>query len=444
VTTTTSFGLLLIVLLEFPQPIRPLHHSDAVPAWPVFCLRAREDSWRYATRPSDAVISIAFARETALNIVPSPVVIPLRNADMSKVPISGVKASAYQIPTDSPESDGTLKWNKTTLVVAEITAGGQTGIGYSYADVATAVFIRNSLAQKITGEDAMALTSIWKRMLHETRNLGSTSIVAMGISAVDCALWDLKAKILDISLSTLLGPVRERVPVYGSGGFTSYSIKQLEEQLSGWAGQGIPRVKMKVGRDPSADPERVKAAREAIGPGVQLFVDANGAYSRKQALALAEKFSELEVTWFEEPVVADDLRGLRLVRDRAPAGMEIAAGEYGYDLGYFHRMLDAQCVDALQADVTRCSGVTGFLKAATLSEAYHLPLSAHCAPAQHVHVGCAALALRHIEYFHDHVRIECMLFDGLPELVNGELRPDLSRPGCGLEFKRADADKFSV
>jgi L-alanine-DL-glutamate epimerase-like enolase superfamily enzyme len=385
-----------------------------------------------------------FVRDKALNIVPSPVVIPLRNADMTRVPITDVKASAYQIPTDFPESDGTLEWNKTTLVLAEITAGGQTGIGYSYADVATAVFIRKFLAQKITGEDAMALRSTWKRMNEEARNLGSTSIVAMGISAIDCALSDLRAKIFGVSLSTLLGPVRERVPVYGSGGFTSYSIKQLEKQLSGWAEQGIRRVKMKVGRDPSVDPERVRAAREAIGPGVQLFVDANGAYTRKQALAMADKFAELEVTWFEEPVVADDLRGLHLVRDRAPAGMDIAAGEYGYDLSYFHRMLDAQAVDTLQADVTRCSGITGFLKVATLCEAYHLPLSAHCAPAQHVHVACAALAMKHIEYFHDHVRIERMLFDGLPELVNGELRPDLSRPGCGLEFKRADADKFSV
>ena len=146
----------------------------------------------------------------------------------------------------------------------------------------------------------------------------------------------------------------------------------------------------------------------------------------------------------DEPVIADDLEGLRLLRDRAPAGMHIAAGEYGYDLGYFHRLLNAQSVDFLQADVTRCCGITGFLQAATLCEAHHVPLSAHCAPAQHVHVGCAALPFQHLEYFHDHVRIERMLFDGLPELKNGELRPDLSSPGCGLEFKRADAEKFRV
>lgn len=373
-----------------------------------------------------------------------PLVIPIRDSEGTRVPISGVRVSAYEIPTDFPESDGTLQWNKTTIVLSEVTAGGQTGTGYTYADNATATFIQKFLHEKITGENAMSPPAVWQKMVHESRNLGQTSIVAMGVSAVDCALWDLKAKLLDISLSTLLGTVRDAAPVYGSGGFTSYSIDQLQRQLSGWAEQGIPRVKMKVGRDPEADPDRVRAAREAIGPNVKLFVDANGAYTRKQALAIAEKVAELGVTWFEEPVVADDLVGLRLIRDRAPAGMDVAAGEYGYDLGYFHRMLESQAVDVLQADVTRCMGITGFLQAATLCEARHVPLSAHCAPAEHVAVACAALPFKHLEYFHDHVRIERMLFDGLPELVMGELRPDLSRPGCGLEFKRADAEKFSV
>lgn len=350
----------------------------------------------------------------------------------------------YEVPTDFPESDGTLEWNKTTLVLSEVTAGGKTGIGYTYADQATASFIRKFLDEKITGENAMSPQAVWQKMVHESRNLGQTSIVAMGISAVDCALWDLKAKLLDVSLAMLLGTVRDGVPVYGSGGFTSYSVEQLQNQLSGWAEQGIARVKMKVGRVPEADPDRVRAAREAVGPNVQLYVDANGAYTRKQALAMADKFAELGVNWFEEPVIADDLTGLRLIRDCGPAGMDIAAGEYGYDLGYFHRMLDSQAVDVLQADVTRCSGITGFLQVAALCEAYRVPLSAHCAPAEHVAVGCASLSFKHLEYFHDHVRIERMLFDGLPELVKGELRPDLSRPGCGLVFKRSDADKFSV
>ena len=266
----------------------------------------------------------------------------------------------------------------------------------------------------------------------------------MAISAVDTALWDLKARLLDLPLVTLLGQVRDALPIYGSGGFTNYSNEELQDQLRGWLEQGIALVKMKIGRDAKIDRQRVAAARKAIGEDVDLFVDANGAYSRKQALAQARALEEFNVTWFEEPVSSDDLEGLRFIRDRAPAGMDIAAGEYGYDIDYFRRMLDAGAVDVLQADATRCCGFTGFLQAATLCDAHPIPLSSHCAPALHVHIGCAAAAMRHAEYFHDHVRIERMFFDGVAEPVAGTLRPALDQPGLGLTLKRADAQKFAI
>jgi L-alanine-DL-glutamate epimerase-like enolase superfamily enzyme len=263
------------------------------------------------------------------------------------------------------------------------------------------------------------------------------------MAAVDSALWDLKARLLDLSLAKLLGLVREGVPIYGSGGFTSYSDAQLSAQLGGWVAGGIPQVKMKVGREPDRDPARVAVARNAIGTTPKLYVDANGAYSRKQALALAQVFSSYQVSWFEEPVSSDDLEGLHLIRDRAPAGMDITAGEYGYRLVYFRKMLEAQAVDVLQADATRC-GVTGFLGAGAFCESHSLPLSAHCAPSLHLHLGCALTTMRNIEYFHDHVRIEHMLFDGAVEPRQGKLYPDLSRPGLGIELKRADAQRFAA
>ena len=243
-------------------------------------------------------------------------------------------------------------------------------------------------------------------------------------------------------LVTLLGAVRPAIDVYGSGGFTSYSIDQLQAQLGGWANGGIGAVKMKVGRDPLTDPERVGAARQAIGPDVDLFVDANGAYDRKRAVGQAEQFAAHHVCWFEEPVSSDDLDGLRLLRDRVPADMEIAAGEYGYDVQYFRRMVDA--VDVLQADATRCGGITGFLRAAAICDAHGRPLSAHTAPSVHVHPCCAASRVRHLEYFHDHVRIERMFFDGALAPIDGELRPDRSRPGLGIELKAADVERFAV
>jgi L-alanine-DL-glutamate epimerase-like enolase superfamily enzyme len=358
--------------------------------------------------------------------------------------IRSIRTSIYRVPTVSPESDGTLEWNNTTLVLVEAAAGDQTGLGYTYADSSTAELIRDVLTAVVEGQDAAAIPNCWLTMVQRIRNLGRQGVASMAISAVDMALWDLKARLLGIPLVTLLGSVRESVPIYGSGGFTSYSMKQLQDQLAGWVDQGIPRVKMKIGRDPAADVERVRAARNAIGAQTELFVDANGAYSRKQALKQADAFSALGVTWFEEPVSSDDLPGLHLICERAPGGMEIAAGEYGYDIGYFRHMLEEQAVDVLQADATRCGGVTGFMQAAALCQSYHLPLSAHTAPALHMHVGCAAIPVRHLEYFHDHVRIEKMFFDGVPEPVNGELHPDLTRPGTGIELKRADAQRFAA
>jgi len=360
--------------------------------------------------------------------------------------IEKLDVTAYTIPTDFPEADGTLSWNSTTIVVVEATAGGVRSIGYSYADTATARLILDLLSSIVIGRDAMDVPASWDAMVHAIRNLGRPGIVSMAIAAVDAALWDLKARLLDISLVTLLGAVRESVPIYGSGGFTSYPIARLQEQLGGWVSAGIPRVKMKIGSHPRDDIDRVRAAREAIGPVSQaaLFVDANGAYTRKQALAQAEAFAASDVTWFEEPVSSDDLEGLRLIRDRAPNGMEIAAGEYGYDLWYFRRMLDAGAVDVLQADASRCAGISNFLRVGALCEARSMALSAHTAPSLHAHPCCALSSVRHLEYFHDHERIEHMLFDGALMPVGGALRPDRARPGLGLEFKRQDAERWRV
>ncbi|MGE5110403.1 MAG: enolase C-terminal domain-like protein [Acidobacteriaceae bacterium] len=362
----------------------------------------------------------------------------------NEVSIDGVEVSAYKVPTDFPESDGTLKWDHTTMVLVHVSGGGRQGIGYTYADAATAKLVEEKLGKVVKGLDAMSPPAAYQEMWRQIRNLGRPGICSMAISAVDCAVWDLKARLLGLPLVQLLGQVREAAPIYGSGGFTSYSDKQLAEQLSGWVEQGIPCVKMKIGRDAGRDIERVRVAREAIGKEAELFVDANGAYTRKEALLMSEIFAKSGVRWFEEPVSSDDLDGLRLMRDRAPAGMDIAAGEYGYDPFYFRRMLKAEAVDVLQADLTRCGGITAFLQVAALCQAHNVPLSGHTAPTLHTHVACAAIPFENLEYFHDHVRIEHMFFDGVPEPSNGELRPDLSRPGNGIELRKADAERFAA
>jgi L-alanine-DL-glutamate epimerase-like enolase superfamily enzyme len=358
--------------------------------------------------------------------------------------VTSAVVSAYVVPTDAPESDGTLEWDRTCVVAVELAAGGVTGLGYTYADAATATLARETLGPLVSGQGIFDIPALHARMVQRVRNVGRSGVAAMAISAVDVALWDAKARLLGVPLVTLLGRARDRVDAYGSGGFTSYPSSRLAEQLGRWASQGFRDVKMKVGRAPAEDAARVRAARQAVGDETRLFVDANGAYSRKQALAMARSFAELDVRWFEEPVSSDDLAGLRLLRDRAPACMDVAAGEYGYDAFYFRRMLDAGAVDVLQADATRCGGVTGFLTAHAQCDARGLPLSSHCAPALHLPLGCALPRVRHLEYFHDHQRIERMLFDGAIEPVDGQLAPDLHRPGLGLELKRQDAAGYAV
>ncbi len=366
-------------------------------------------------------------------------------AHCSDVRVERIDVSVYRVPTDFPESDGTAEWDATTMVLVEAHAGDRVGLGYTYGDAATGALVRDTLAEVVEGRDALAVTASWQALGRACRNLGRPGLASMAIAAVDTALWDLKARLLELPLATLLDAAHETVPVYGSGGFTSYPDERLAEQLSGWAERGIPRVKMKVGREPERDLHRVEVARSAVGGQTELYVDANGALSRMQALWFAERYAQdYGVRWFEEPVSSDDLEGLRLIRDRAPAGMDVAAGEYGYMLNYFEQMLTAGAVSCLQADVTRCEGITGFLRVAALCQARSLQLSAHCGPSIHVHPCCAVVPFRHLEYFHDHVRVERLFFDGVLEPVEGMLRPDLSRPGNGLELKRADAARYAI
>ena len=361
------------------------------------------------------------------------------------VEVESIEVSAYTIPTDAPESDGTLEWDSTTIVVVEAHGGGETGLGYTYGPRAVAVLVDDLLADVVEGEDAGAPAAVWAVVGARLRNAGRPGMGFMAVSALDVALWDLKARLLELPLVDVLPRAHDAVPVYGSGGFCSYSLERLREQLGGWVAEGLARVKMKVGREPSEDAARLDAAREAIGWDTELLVDANGAFSRKKALAWAERYvRDWDVRWFEEPVSSADFEGLRLLRDRAPGGLEIAAGEYAFVPADFRNLLEHGCVDCLQADVTRCGGITGLLAVSGLAAAHGLEVSGHCAPQISAHALCAVQNLRHLEYFHDHVRVERMLFDGVLEPTGGELRPDRSRAGHGLELRRADAERYAA
>jgi L-alanine-DL-glutamate epimerase-like enolase superfamily enzyme len=364
------------------------------------------------------------------------------------VTLEELSAEAFEIPTDQHEADGTLEWDSTVMVVVRARAGGEEGLGWTYAGRSAKTVVDEKLGPTLEGADVLDIPAANRKMVRSCRNLGQPGVAAYAISAVDIALWDLKARILDVSLSTLIGRAQDKVPIYGSGGFTTYDDETTRAQLLEWVEEwDMPRVKIKIGesqgRNEQRDLRRVELARDVVGSDVELYVDANGAYTRKQAIRLGQEMSkEWSVTWFEEPVSSDDLEGLREVRDQCT--MDVAAGEYGYSPWYFAPLITSGAVDCVQADVTRCNGITGWLTVAHLAEAHHLQISGHCAPNLHAQVAISAPNSRHLEYFHDHVRIESLLVDGVLAPEGGALVPDPESPGHGMKFKDSDAAKFRV
>ena len=361
--------------------------------------------------------------------------------------VATVEAEVYEIPTDQPEADGTLDWDSTVMVLVRARSGLQEGIGWTYAGRATKTIVEEKLAGVVTGGDVLSVPAQHEAMVRACRNLGRPGLAACAISAVDIALWDLKARRLQLPLADLWGRARTDVPVYGSGGFTTYDDATTAHQLEGWVKAGIPRVKIKIGESrgtrPHRDLARVALARQVVGDGVELYVDANGGYTRKQAVRLGRHMTDQhDVTWFEEPVSSDDLAGLREVRDHCNA--DIAAGEYGYTVEYFAPMIAAGAVDCLQADVTRCGGYTAWLAVAHLAAANGLQISGHCAPNLHAAVAVCVPNLRHLEWFHDHTRIEEMLFDGALAPVDGALVPERDLTGHGLTLRTGAAELYRI
>jgi L-alanine-DL-glutamate epimerase-like enolase superfamily enzyme len=363
----------------------------------------------------------------------------------SEYPVTSTQAACYVIPTDAPEADGTLAWTETAIVVVRVMAAGQAGLGWTYASPAARSVVTGMLAGAVEGRDAMDVAGRYEAMSRAVRNVGREGIAATAISAVDIALWDLKARILNCPLTAVIGRVTKSVPVYGSGGFTSYDDRQMREQLAGWVDAlGIPRAKIKIGESwgtmQDRDLERVALAREVVGQDVELYVDANGGYTTGQAVRVGTALADYGVTWFEEPVSSQDTAGLAAIRRQVLP--DVAAGEYSWTLADSARLLDADAVDCLQADVTRCGGITGFLQAAALAAARNMEISGHCAPNLHAHVGACVPNLRHVEYFHDHQRIEQMLFDGTLRPQGGTMTPEQDEPGLGLTLRDADAEKY--
>ncbi|MDI1289981.1 MAG: enolase C-terminal domain-like protein [bacterium] len=359
---------------------------------------------------------------------------------MNSTSITRLDVTTYSVPTPGPESDGTLTWDATCAVVVHAGAAGATGTGWTYSSPAAATVIAHHLRDIVLGQRPDDIAAVWGAMHRACRNYGTRGLVMQALSAVDIALWDLKARLYGRSLSNLMGRVRSAVPVYGSGGFTNLDHDQLGKQIDQWQAAGCTAMKIKIGQDWGADTardlSRIEDLRNLAGAGVELMVDANGAYTPAQARRIGHRLDDLGVTWFEEPVSSDDTDSLGLLRHTLRC--DVAAGEYISDR-YDARRL-APAVDCLQLDVTRCGGYTGWLAAASVAAAHNLQVSAHCAPALHLPVAAASAHLRHVEYFIDHVRLDAVLFDGVPAAADGHLHVDSSVSGHGMTVSERASD----
>lgn len=348
-------------------------------------------------------------------------------------PIGDVSTGIYRFPTPEPEGDGTLTWDATTAVTVQIQSEGCTGLGWTYSSSASAAIITDHLAPAISDLDVLDVSGCWSAMHRACRNLGTRGLVMQAISAVDIALWDLKARLLGVSLSSLFGQLRDAVPVYGSGGFTTMNTQQLHDQIRTWTEAGCAAMKIKIGQgwgtQETRDLARVEQLRSQTDD-VALMVDANGGYSRGQARRVGQQLDDLGVVWFEEPVSSDDLEGLAVVRNAL--NCDVAAGEYISEVDEADRL--CAVVDCLQLDVTRCGGYTGWLRAAAAAAVHHLEVSGHCAPSLHAAVAAAVPNLRHVEWFTDHARLEPLLVDGAPPVHHGALHPDPDALGHGMSL----------
>lgn len=357
--------------------------------------------------------------------------------------VDEVQAAAYAIPTAGPEADGTLSWSSTTVVVVTARCADVVGTGWTYAHRAAASVVNDLFAGVVQGRDPMGVPACHAAMRIAARNALVPGLTGMALSAVDVALWELKARLVGVPLADLFGRARTAVPVYGSGGFTTFSDTELRERLSELVhDQGVTAVKIKIaegwGHNERRDLHRIEVAREAVGTAPALMVDANGGYQVKQAARVARDAAQFGVDWFEEPVSSDHLEDLALLRGIIEP--EVTAGEYGTDPTYFRRMCEAGAVDCLQIDATRAGGYTGFLAGAAVADSFGLQVSAHCAPTLHAPVCAAVPNLRHVEWFADHWRCDRMLFDGSGSVRDGFLELD-DRPGHGVTL-RADAHRY--
>ncbi|MCH8115744.1 MAG: mandelate racemase/muconate lactonizing enzyme family protein [Chloroflexi bacterium] len=322
------------------------------------------------------------------------------------------------------------------------------GVGQARPPHAIREIIERELKDLFIGEDPFNIEKLWNDMFWRMRNYARKGVALQALSSIDIALWDLKARALGLPLYRLLNPRYESVPVYGSGGWTNMTEEELVEEALGFVERGIPRYKMKVGKDfgnaEREDVQRVAAVRKAVGDDVEIYVDANMGYNVKQAIRMSHKFEDYDVRWFEEPILADNVEGFAQI-SRATQ-IPIATGENEYTRHGFKELIVHGGVDIVQPDVGRVGGVTEWMKVASLADSFGLSIAPHGVPNVHLQLCMAIPNLKVVEYFAGGwVTVgRTGFFTEVPVPVDGMWAPFPDKPGLGFELDPDAVKKYSV
>lgn len=366
---------------------------------------------------------------------------------MKDVRITDITTTLLRNPDAPGIQDATIRHaerGRSALFVHIKTDAGHEGLGVG-TPVAREI-IERSLKPILINQDPLWIEKLWDDMFWRVRGFGRKGVAFCAISAIDIALWDLKAKLFGVPLYRLLGPYTDRVPIYGSGGWTSYSENELVHEQTGYVERGIPRVKMKVAKDfgksEAEDVRRLKAVRKAVGDDVEIYVDANNGYYAKQAIGMARHLAEYDVKWFEEPVLADDIAGLAAIA-RA-ISIPVATGEHEYTRYGFKELIAQGGADIVQPDIGRVGGVSEWMKVAHLAQAFNLPIAPHAVQLVHLHVACCIPNLRVVEYLGTVEEGDRVWYTEFPEPRDGYWSPYPDRPGLGLELSPEAVRKYAV
>ncbi|MDR2392026.1 MAG: mandelate racemase/muconate lactonizing enzyme family protein [Planctomycetota bacterium] len=337
-------------------------------------------------------------------------------------------------------ADSTRNVGTVGFVVVEIkTDAGRSGVGVTYHEVggeAVRQLIKLDFAHRLIGRSPLETEALYEETFHYIRGVGRKGLAFCAYSAVDIALWDLKGQMLGLPLYRLLGGVKNVLPVYASGGWTSYSRDELVAEAENMVRRGYGKIKIKVGveggRNPNEDLRRVRAVRDAVGPGVGIMLDANNAWTAATAVRFANRVKELDIMFLEEPVFADDIPGL--ARYKAGTDLPLATGEHEYTRYGVRDLIVAGAVDILQVDIARCGGFTEMLRIAAMSQAWNLSLAPHGMEHMHMHLLAAVPNGLFLERLFMFEEVADSVFSNPPVPVNGALTlPET--PGHGMVLK---------